>query len=70
MVQRGECAATGVLPGIDPGAVNSNQLSLNLSEAWQHSRGEGQIVAVIDTGVKPGPRLPNVEPRRRLRRID
>ena len=62
MAQRGECVATGVLPGSDPTAVNPNQLSLNLPEAWQHSRGEGQTVAVIDTGVKPGPRLPNVEP--------
>jgi membrane-anchored mycosin MYCP len=35
---------------------------LNLPAAWQFSRGEGQLVAVIDTGVRPGPRLPNVEP--------
>jgi membrane-anchored mycosin MYCP len=62
MAQRGECVVTGVLPGTTPGAANPNQLSLNLSEAWQHSRGEGQTVAVIDTGVHPGPRLPNVEP--------
>ena len=72
MAQRGECVVSGVLPGWghlppegqgdDPGAVTQNQLSLNLSEAWQHSRGEGQTVAVIDTGVTPGPRLPNVEP--------
>ncbi len=62
MAQRGECVVTGVLPGTNPGAAKPNQLSLNLSEAWQHSRGEGQTVAVIDTGVQPGPRLPNVEP--------
>jgi membrane-anchored mycosin MYCP len=62
MAQRSPCASTGVLPGADPGAVNPNQLSLNLSEAWQHSRGGGQTVAVIDTGVQRGPRLPNVEP--------
>jgi membrane-anchored mycosin MYCP len=37
-------------------------VALNLSDAWRHSRGEGQTVAVIDTGVRPGPRLPNVEP--------
>lgn len=61
MARRGECVATAVVPGTDPGAVNPNQLSLNLAEAWRHSRGEGQTVAVIDTGVKPGPRLPNVE---------
>lgn len=62
MAPRGECVVTGVLPGTNPGAANPNQLSLNLSDAWRHSRGEGQIVAVIDTGVQPGPRLPNVEP--------
>ncbi|WP_193044749.1 type VII secretion-associated serine protease mycosin [Mycolicibacterium baixiangningiae] len=62
MAQRGECVVGGVLPGSDPGAVSPNQLALNLSDAWQHSRGEGQTVAVIDTGVTPGPRLPDVEP--------
>jgi membrane-anchored mycosin MYCP len=35
---------------------------LNLPAAWQFSRGEGQLVAVLDTGVRPGPRLPNVDP--------
>ncbi|MBB2769541.1 UNVERIFIED_ORG: membrane-anchored mycosin MYCP [Mycolicibacterium obuense] len=62
MAQRGDCVVGGVLAGSDPGAVSPNQLALNLSGAWRHSRGEGQTVAVIDTGVKPGPRLPNVEP--------
>jgi membrane-anchored mycosin MYCP len=62
MTQRSPCSATGALPGTDPGAVNPNQLALNLSDAWRHSRGEGQTVAVIDTGVQPGPRLPNVDP--------
>lgn len=62
MAQRGDCVVAGVLPGSEPGAVSPNQLALNLSGAWRHSRGEGQTVAVIDTGVKPGPRLPNVDP--------
>ena len=62
MAQRGACTTTGVLAGTDPGAVSPNQLALNLSDAWKHSRGEGQTVAVIDTGVQPGPRLPNVDP--------
>jgi membrane-anchored mycosin MYCP len=61
MARSGDCVSAGVLPGTDPRAVNPNQLALNLSEAWQHSRGEGQTVAVIDTGVRAGPRLPNVE---------
>lgn len=61
MSQRGACLTSGVLPGSDPGAVNSNQLALNLSGSWRYGRGDGQTVAVIDTGVRPGPRLPNVE---------
>lgn len=61
MAQRSACATTGVLPGTDPGSVNPNQLALNLSGAWKQSRGQGQTVAVIDTGVQPGPRLPHVE---------
>lgn len=34
---------------------------MNLPAAWKISRGDGQLVAVIDTGVRPGPRLPSVE---------
>ena len=62
MAQRNPCVATGVLPGSDPGAVNQNLSMLNLSGAWKYSRGDGQLVAVLDTGVRPGPRLPNVDP--------
>jgi membrane-anchored mycosin MYCP len=65
MTQRNECVTTGVIPGTlaTPGAALSpGQAMLNLTDAWRFSRGEGQTVAVIDTGVQPGPRLPNVEP--------
>jgi membrane-anchored mycosin MYCP len=62
MVQRGECVTTAVIPGTSPGAAPSaSQEMLNLPHAWEFSRGEGQTVAVIDTGVKRGPRLPNVD---------
>ena len=61
MTQRNPCAASGAIPGTDVTAQSPNQLSLNLSEAWSHSRGEGQLIAVIDTGITPGPRLPDVE---------
>ncbi|WP_324191858.1 type VII secretion-associated serine protease mycosin [Nocardia brasiliensis] len=37
------------------------QLALNLKRAWDFSRGEGQLVAVIDTGVTRHPRLPELE---------
>ncbi|MGO9383955.1 MAG: type VII secretion-associated serine protease mycosin [Mycobacterium sp.] len=62
MEQRGPCDTSGVITGSDPGALTPSQAMLNLPAAWQFSRGEGQLVAVIDTGVRPGPRLPNVDP--------
>lgn len=61
MEQRGKCSISGVIPGSDPGMPTSGQTMLNLPAAWQFSRGEGQLVAVLDTGVQPGPRLPNVD---------
>lgn len=60
MSQRSGCVTTGIRPGFDPQAVSPNQAMLNLTGALQYSRGDGQTVAVIDTGVQPGPRLPNV----------
>ncbi len=36
------------------------QRSLELEHAWRFSRGAGQLVAVIDTGVTPHPRLPGL----------
>ncbi|UGT39619.1 type VII secretion-associated serine protease mycosin [Nocardia yamanashiensis] len=38
------------------------QRSLDLEHAWQFSKGAGQLVAVIDTGVAPHPRLPGLIP--------
>ncbi len=60
MAQRGECVTTGLIPGTDPATVPAAQQMLNLEGAWHFSRGEGQTVAIIDTGVRPGPRLTNV----------
>jgi type VII secretion-associated serine protease mycosin len=62
MEQRGPCSTSGVIPGSDPAVPAPSQAMLNLPAAWQFSRGDGQLVAVIDTGVRPGPRLPNVDP--------
>jgi membrane-anchored mycosin MYCP len=61
MEQRGQCSVSGIIPGTDPAATTPSQAMLNLPAAWQFSRGDGQLVAVIDTGVRPGPRLPNVD---------
>ncbi|GAY17429.1 type VII secretion-associated serine protease [Mycobacterium sp. shizuoka-1] len=60
MSQRSECVTTGMRPGSAPGQLSANQTMLNLSGAQTYSQGNGQTVAVIDTGVRPGPRLPNV----------
>lgn len=56
----GQCSFFGALPGFDPAAVPSSQAMLNLPEAWKTSRGRGVAVAVIDSGVTPQPRLPNL----------
>lgn len=61
MEQRGVCSVSGILPGTDAGIPTPGQTMMNLPAAWQFSRGEGQLVAIIDTGVRPGPRLNNVD---------
>jgi membrane-anchored mycosin MYCP len=62
MEQRGPCSTSGIIPGTDPGVPTPSQTMMNLPAAWQVSRGDGQLVAVIDTGVWPSLRLPNVDP--------
>lgn len=60
MTQRNECVTTGLMGGGDSAPAAAAQQMLNLPGAWRYSRGEGQTVAVIDTGVQPGPQLPEV----------
>nr|WP_280435604.1 type VII secretion-associated serine protease mycosin [Nocardia carnea] len=54
--------AEPVLTGAPPSAPPVSQQVLNLPAAWQFSRGAGQKVAVIDTGVNRHPRLPRLQP--------
>ncbi|HZC11342.1 MAG TPA: type VII secretion-associated serine protease mycosin, partial [Mycobacterium sp.] len=62
MEKSGDCTSSGIIPGSDPGAPTPNQRMLDPVAAWRFSRGDGQLVAVLDTGVRPGPRLPGVQP--------
>ncbi len=62
MEKNGECSVTGAVEGTDFKAVPPSQQILDPSAAWRFSRGDGQLVAVLDTGVRPGPRLPGVQP--------
>lgn len=54
--------ATGILPNTDFSVQTSAEAMLEYRRAWQYSRGAGQKVAVIDTGVNPHPRLPSLQP--------
>lgn len=54
--QRALCAEP-FLSGAPPRDAPLPQQILNLPAAWQFSRGAGQLVAVIDTGVNRHPRL-------------
>lgn len=54
------CVST--VSGGDGPTIPTAQRSLDLEHAWQFSRGEGQLVAVIDTGVVRHPRLPGLIP--------
>ncbi|MDT5167062.1 MAG: rane-anchored mycosin [Mycobacterium sp.] len=62
MEKSGECGVTGVISGTDFRVATPSQQMLDPSAAWRFSRGDGQLVAVLDTGVRPGPRLPGVQP--------
>lgn len=57
-----ELCAEPVLRGAAPSEPPIAQRVLDLPAAWQFSRGAGQKVAVIDTGVNRHPRLPALQP--------
>jgi membrane-anchored mycosin MYCP len=58
-VQREICAVSSMSPGADR-ANTAHQLSgIDLQQVWKLTRGSGQRVAVIDTGIAPHSRLPD-----------
>lgn len=60
--EQSSVCAEPLLTGSPPRDAPSGQRMLDLPTAWQFSRGAGQKVAVIDTGVNRHPRLPNLQP--------
>ncbi|MGD9621551.1 MAG: type VII secretion-associated serine protease mycosin [Mycolicibacterium sp.] len=60
MRQTRACTLTGVIPGSDLRELPPALTSMDMPAAWQESTGAGVVVAVIDTGVAPSPRLPHV----------
>lgn len=54
------CAKPVLAPGTDLSVPSDAQTMMRLPEAWRFSRGAGQKVAVIDTGVTRHPRLPRI----------
>ncbi len=58
--QRDPC--TAVTSMFDGPAIPESMQSLDFEAAWRITRGAGQVVAVIDTGVSPHPRLPGLRP--------
>jgi membrane-anchored mycosin MYCP len=59
--QKAACGVGAVFPGSQFGSRPVADAMLNYSGAWAFSRGAGQKVAVIDTGVTPNPRLPGLQ---------
>lgn len=60
MRQSNVCAGAIAAATPDVGQPAPGFAMLNIDKAWQYSTGNGVSVAVIDTGVNPGPRLPVV----------
>lgn len=58
--QSAPCAVADRAPGSPPVGVPEPQARFAVEDLWRFSRGAGQTVAVIDTGVAPHPRLPHL----------
>lgn len=60
MKQTRACTITGVIPGSDLREMPAALTLLDMPAVWNESTGAGVVVAVIDTGVAPSPRLPHL----------
>jgi membrane-anchored mycosin MYCP len=58
-VQREICAMPSISPNTDRAHASEQLSGLDLQQVWRLTRGVGQRIAVIDTGVAPHPRLPH-----------
>lgn len=58
--QRNACVA--VSQAVDGPAVPAAQRLLDFGSVWPITRGSGQLIAVVDTGISPHPRLPGLRP--------
>lgn len=58
--RKANAPCTSTVAGGEGPAVPAAQAALNLPHAWQFAKGDGQVVAVIDTGVARHPRLPGL----------
>jgi membrane-anchored mycosin MYCP len=62
MKQHKACVTPVVVADPDVGQPPPGNAMLNIKDAWQYSTGAGVSVALIDTGVTPNPRFPNLFP--------
>lgn len=62
MRKNGACIVGGVLPNSDLAKPPPPSTALQLEQAHKFATGAGVVVAVIDTGVRPQPRLPGMIP--------
>ncbi|HUO40472.1 MAG TPA: S8 family serine peptidase, partial [Mycobacterium sp.] len=60
MRQVAGCTRTAAIPGSDFRELPPALQLMNMPAAWSESTGAGVVVAVIDTGVTPSPRLPHL----------
>ena len=58
-VQREMCTVPSIAPDADRTNASGQLSGLDLQQVWKLTRGSGQRVAVIDTGVSPHSRLPH-----------